>query len=569
MYREYVKRVPGAMEVAQFVRDPRASLERWRVLVTFRRSHSDAVSHIPPGTGSRGVLLVIPIGDWVSAALQEGFFMKAAQFAGYDIAVCSPPGAWTNRYYHLFGVRRFVDFNAAVARARHAVVPDAADQLLSGVRTFRELLDLEYHGAHVGQFVCSTFVRKMYDGDVQIGERTTRRALHKLLSESLAYVHAAEDVFDAVRPAAVLFLERGYSPFGELFDVAIARSVNVMQWCGSHRENAFMLKRYHRGNTDQHPAALAPSTWSTLERMAWEPSLAQRVRSELAEQYRTGGWFSEVGTQFRVREMDRERIRALLALDPSKKTVVVFSHLFWDATFFWGEDLFTNYREWFTETVRAACRNDRVQWVLKLHPSNIVKLARDGYAGELVEKQAIREAIGTLPSHVRVLEPDTPISTWSLYSAIDYAVTVRGTVGIEAALFGVPVLTAGTGRYDHHGFTIDSESRVEYLQRLAYIESIPRLTPEQIERAEKFAYGTFCLRPCRVLSIQYGHRHDATATLDVKYRIHTPDDLNRARDIAAVSEWMCGNAEDFSASDTPSASVSVADAATAVGGHLA
>lgn len=546
MLRDYVKRIPGAVEVVRFAQHPRETTARWRALAEFRREYGAAFAYVPPDVGRRGTMLIMnPIGDWVAAVLQEGFFIKAAQLAGYDIAVVTNRDAWANRYHRLFGVRRFLDLDDVVARAQQMVDPYVVPSLLAGVRTFHDLLRLEYRGVHVGQLVASTFVRRRYVGDVACEDPAVRQAIMGPLHTSLVTVHAAETVFDSIRPHAALFNERAYSPHGEFFSTAIRRGVPVVQWCGSHRESAFMLKRYHAGNTGDHPASLSNATWATLERTPWNSTFGTRVREELGEQYGTGQWFSEVGTQFRAQEADHERVKEILHLDPSKKVAVVFSHMFWDATFFFGDDLFTNYREWFLETVRVACRNDRVQWILKLHPANVVKLARDGYRGELVERQAIRDAVGALPPHVHILDPDVPLSTWSLLAAVDYAVTVRGTVGIEAALFGIPVLTAGTGRYDRHGFTVDSTSRVEYLNRLARIEDIPRLTAEQVERAEKFAYATFCLRPCRVSSIQYVHRRDAAATLDVTYHVHTPDELLRAHDFAAVSEWMRGDAEDF------------------------
>lgn len=546
MLREYLKQIPGAVEAVRFMQHPRATAARWRAFEEFRRAHGAAVSYLPPDLGHRGTLLIVnPLGDWVPAVLQEGFFIKAAQLAGYDIAVVTNRGAWVNRYHRLFGVQRFLDLDDVVARARQMVDPHVAPSLLAGVRTFHDLLHLEYRGVHVGQLVASTFVRRRYEGDVACEDPAVRQAIMGPLQASLVTVHAAETMFDSIRPHVALFNERAYSPYGEFFSTAIRRGVPAVQWCGSHRESAFMLKRYHAGNIGDHPASISAATWSQFARRPWYRDDAQRIRDELGEQYETGRWFSEVGTQFRAQGAEPGRIRELLRLDPHRKIAAVFSHMFWDATFFFGDDLFMNYREWFMETVRAACRNDRVQWILKLHPANMVKLARDGYHGELVERQAIRDAVGALPPHVHILDPDVPLSTWSLLAAVDYAVTVRGTVGIEAALFGIPVLTAGTGRYDRHGFTVDSTSRVEYLNRLARIEDIPRLTAEQVERAEKFAYATFCLRPCRVSSIQYVHRRDAAATLDVTYHVHTPDELLRAHDFAAVSEWMRGDAEDF------------------------
>ena len=64
----------------------------------------------------------------------------------------------------------------------------------------------------------------------------------------------------------------------------------------------------------------------------------------------------------------------------------------------------------------------------------------------------------------RLLEPDTDISTWSLFDVTDFGVTIRGSIGFELPCFGKPALTAGTGFYSGRGFTVDSETADEYLR---------------------------------------------------------------------------------------------------------
>ncbi len=70
--------------------------------------------------------------------------------------------------------------------------------------------------------------------------------------------------------------------------------------------------------------------------------------------------YSVVGTQFEKSIVDATRLRERFDLDRSKKTAFIFPHILSDSALFWGKCLFPNYEEWFVETVRAACANDRV-----------------------------------------------------------------------------------------------------------------------------------------------------------------------------------------------------------------
>ena len=56
-----------------------------------------------------------------------------------------------------------------------------------------------------------------------------------------------------------------------------------------------------------------------------------------------------MGTQFDKVFPTRDELTGRLGLDPGLRTALVFPHIFWDGTFFWGHDLFPNYEAFFAE----------------------------------------------------------------------------------------------------------------------------------------------------------------------------------------------------------------------------
>jgi hypothetical protein len=119
-------------------------------------------------------------------------------------------------------------------------------------------------------------------------------------------------------------------------------------------------------------------------------------------------------------------------------------------------------------------------------------------------------------------------------------------VGIESAVFGVPVVTAGTGRYDRRGFTLDSSTREEYLERLATLEKTPPLSAGQIELAERYAYGVFLGRPLTLSSMSLEYARDGKATPKVKVHCQTRDQWLASPDVRKLSAWLSdGNLEDM------------------------
>lgn len=542
--KSQVRKLPGIHTAIFFIREPRHELKCWQEYWQFRRRYGAVMSNrgMQPRRGR--VLVVNQVGNWAAAVHAEGWLIKAYQARGYEPIVVTTRGVWANRYYRLFGVRSFVYLEEELECATNHV-PASGMATVPHFSSFADLMAYEYRHVKVGKYVCSSLIRAMHAGSVEVTEPATQQRIALMLRQTMTTVVAVERIYDRYQPQAMLCLERGYTPFGEFFDLAINRGLNVIQWCGCHRETSLMFKRYHRGNTDHHPAALSDTTWQWLTTVPWSAAAGNRVRHELLAQYASGNWFSEVGTQFFGQIMERDKIIAALGLDPQKKIAVIFSHLFWDATFFWGEDLFADYQEWFIATIKAAAANPAVQWIVKVHPANVVKLHRDGYQGELVEKLAIRQAIGSLPSHMHILEPTTPISTYSLLSVMDYCLTVRGTIGIESALFGVRVCTAGTGRYDRRGFTVDSDSCAEYLDRLAHLTDYPPLTPSQREQAEKFAYGTFLLRPYNPVGMEMHYGKTKDAPLSVHYQLGSSADRAAARHAwQELGHWLVDSTDE-------------------------
>ena len=388
-------------------------------------------------------------------------------------------------------------------------------------------------------------MRETRSGSFDLESPAIRRSLANALDRSIQCASSARSLLNKINPQALVLVDRGYSPSGELFDLCIARDIPVFTWNAAHRDNSLILKRYSRINMDSHPSSLSECTWGHLKTLPWSAQNSERVIQELENCYTSGEWYGEVGTQFNKKAVAKADLVMQLGLNSSLKTAVIFPHIFWDATFFWGTDLFQNYEDWFIETVKAACQNKSVNWVIKVHPANIVKNYRDGVNIEYSELTAIREKIGELPSHVKLLGADTDISTLSLLKAVDYCVTVRGTTGIEAACLGVSVLTAGTGRYDRLGFTFDSTSREQFLERLGDIQNIPRLTSEQKELGLKHAWGVLIGRPVSLHMYKTKYKNTKGADLEIKFEFSSHEELRQLPDVIAVASWINSETEDF------------------------
>lgn len=538
--------LPAAVTLRRIIRlllSPRALWQgwgRWREYWEVKQRYGPVLRPSPYGRLDRRALIFgMGMLDYIKVELA---LLKSLQLAGYRTVVLL---GWRHplhaRYYELAGAEKVLQWNEFAPTVDGRTVNAA----MAGIRSTGQLLEFEHEGARAGRFAAAGSLRSLRIGNLDLESGEVRPFVAQRLLDAMNSAAAAGELIHWVKPHLAIFVDRGYTPQGELFDRCLAAGVDTVTYNAAHKNNCLIFKRYTPQTRDTHPSSLSFDSWDRLRRIEWTDSHRQRLRDEIYTNYAKGEWYNEVGTQFHKRIVPQSELIRRLRLDPAKKTAVIFSHIFWDATFFWGRDLFANYEEWFVGTVRAACANSSVNWIVKVHPANVTKNRRDGVTGEPSEMTAVRQYIGELPPHIALIPADSDINTYSLFDMMDYCLTVRGTIGIEAASFGISVLTAGTGRYDHLGFTCDSETREEYLAKLARIADIPPLSPAQRELAERFAYGVFLLRPLPLESVTLEYQQDSRASICSRFRVETPEEWARALDLRALADWFRSDREDF------------------------
>jgi hypothetical protein len=495
------------------------------------------------------VALVVSLTDWPYQLKIEGMLLKSLELEGYRPVVLTSAAirSRARRYLDVFG------FDELVTVDEYAVSPDepdlreAARRVLAEAPTVQRLKALRFHDAYVGRHVLSSISRGQLKGSIDLVDPGARRVLETLLPQSMALCVASERLLAAVDPEIVIFNEARYAGYGPIFETALQQRRNVVQFVHAFSDDALVFKRYTAETSRFHPRSLSEESWREVAGGPW----TAEMETELAEQFELRYAGKDLLSR-RLHEQTKRRtvdeLRAELSLDAGRQTAVVFSHVLWDANLFYGDDLFEDQGEWLVETVREAVENPDVDWVVKLHPANVWKLRHENRSGELFEVKAIREAVGTLPPHVKLLAPDTEISTVSLFELADWGITIRGTVGVELPCFGVPVITAGTSHYSNRGFTVDPSTADEYRRTLRDITAVAALGDEQIELAKKHAHALFCRRPLHFSSFRttmeplerMGHLLDHNLELTLR----DADDLRRAPDLQTFARWAIERPDD-------------------------
>jgi hypothetical protein len=541
---------PVAASASRLVTAPRAEAAALRDLArTWAETRFIREHRFPSSDGP--LALIFSVGDAIPTLKLEALFALALRQSGWRVGVVlgSRRDDRARSYHRAFGASEFVYLDEVpVAEEALRRADDSVRTLLAGDLSVRDIKTWSFEGAWIGSQVLSWVGRIAHKTAIDFGAPELRAALSDELRRGVRGVLRARALIDRLRPTLGVANEVNYAQWGPLVDRTIALGGSVIQFVQPWRDDALFLKRLVPETRRMHPASVSPGTFAAIDAEPWTAQKEQELDAIFADLY-GGKWVRQRVNQQNTARFDPGAVVKELGLDPAKKTAAVFSHVLWDANLFWGEDLFEDYGEWFVETLRAAAANDRVNWIVKLHPANRWKRDLDGVDTELAELALIRRHLGTLPAHVKLVLPETKISADSLYPVIDWGVTVRGTIGMELPCFGIPALTAGTGRYSGLGFTEDSDSREEYLARLARIEAIARLGPEAILRAKKHAHAVFTRRPWLMKSMRctftLPYRPNYPLNQNVELMAKSIAEIDAAGDLRAWAEWAVSDRLDY------------------------
>ena len=341
----------------------------------FIRRYADTFGSVrtEPQSDAKRVLV---IGGGVSGRIEvELCLVKALELAGWRsmpllIEATLPQNKGLDAYYSLLSstaVHSWLDYYEP------ATFRDKAETVVYGVRSLEELLEFRVGAVRVGGHAVSTARRQFGAGTLDLHDEIIRTRLIDCLAASMASAAAIERLVRELRPSLVLTEDTAYTPRGEILDTCVQVGIPVVRWYTAHKTDALMLKRYSSANRDHDINSLSDASWRLAREMDWSADRSEKLKRELTIGYVRKDWYNEDGAQFNKRQLDINAVRNRLGLDPRKKTAIIFPHVAWDASFGRGEDLFANYDEWLIETVQAACANEELQWVVRIHPGHAGK----------------------------------------------------------------------------------------------------------------------------------------------------------------------------------------------------
>ena len=269
--------------------------------------------------------------------------------------------------------------------------------------------------------------------------------------------------------------------FGAIYMAARFRGTSVVTYeFGEQRERMWVAQdaEVMRQDTSALWGALGRTELTNSERRELETMFGAR---------RSGEQWGQFARQWQSAPSQGARSAAeQLDLDLSHPVAVLCTNVVGDSLAL-NRQLFTSgMAEWLAVTAKNFEALDGAQLVVRVHPGEMLGAGHPS-------TEIVRSALPDMPSHVKLVGPDSDINTYDLIQLADLGLVYTSTVGLEMAMAGIPVVVAGDTHYRGKGFTIDPHTVEDYLAMInrAMSSGEEKLNEDQRELAARYAYRFF------------------------------------------------------------------------------
>jgi hypothetical protein len=481
---------------------------------------------VPPKPTGKKIVFNNVHGTYLEALYKEAGIAKALQLRGHEVkmllcggtqtactalfTISIPPNQgmcrnckyFSKKFFDIVGLPYATYFDYLSSQEIQAI-KDKVSKL-----SLDECKNYVHKNVNIG-FHATTSVQRFYKGsDPEKSKYSYVTMFRTQLVNAIISVDVAEKVVSREKPDRLYTSHGCYSNFGSFSEYFNRKGIRTTVWYTGYKKNSLILDfdKLHpyflRYVTARKRKTLTPDEEKELDTYL---NLRTNATSESGDTYLYG---------FSSEDHD---LRKQFNVDQYDKTIIVFPNVPWDISLLNADKAYNDVYTWISETIKLFQDKPNIQLIIKIHPSEVAVME---------SAQTVMDYINTtfpqLPSNISVIPPDTTISPYALLPLTDVGVVFNGTIGLEMAIIGIPVIVVGNTHYGDKGFTYDVASKKDYEKLL--FEDIPKLSVQKIRQARLYGYFYFIKSyvPLNILAYKSFLNHG--------WNINSFDDIAKGKD---------------------------------------
>jgi hypothetical protein len=433
-------------------------------------AQASALRQNAPKAGTKKIFVFATLHFWIEHAAVMGLALAAQ---GHNVTLgFLPYGDW-QKPVNLFDLRRQNIYARKVL------------EMAAPVMNSQSLLPKSSNSSPLAGFLAEAVEQvTIYDTQytLQVEEVDTSSAVYKLRYErNSEAARAMVSWLQAGKPDLLIVPNGTIQELGVAYRVARELKIPVVTYeFGDQRQRIWLAQNGEvmRQETD--------AMWAARGELPVAPGELERLHALFAARQRGALWENFARPWQDTPALGGEQARAALGLD-NRPLVLLATNVLGDSLTL-GRNIFSrSMAEWISRTVQYFAGRPDVQLVIRVHPGEVLTHGQS-------MASVVREVLPRLPEHIRLIGPKEKVNTYDLVDVADLGLVYTTTVGMEAAMNGLPVIVAGQTHYRGRGFTLDPDSWVTYFKILGQVLDNPqahRLSRAQVERAWEYAYRFF------------------------------------------------------------------------------
>jgi len=179
-------------------------------------------------------------------------------------------------------------------------------------------------------------------------------------------------------------------------------------------------------------------------------------------------------------------IQKELSLNSDSKLITLFTNVESDSTAMGQNLAYIHMFDWVASVIDFVISEKNIDLIVRAHPGES-KVPSDLKARSPISERILRK-YKNLPNHIKLIGPESNVSSYSLAQMSDIPMVYTSTLGLEFALMGIKPWIAATPYYSGKGFSVDIKSHEEFVNLVKFENINPTLDKKAIDFAIKVAY---------------------------------------------------------------------------------
>jgi len=318
----------------------------------------------------------------------------------------------------------------------------------------------EYEGIKLGEEVYASVLRATFRGTIPESPIYSKLVRRYIYSSLVMYI-AIKKAYKELKPDRIVLIHGVYLTHGISARVGVSMGIPVVVMGGGGiRKNTVIMchgETYHKQLISESNKVWENSIISAAER--------NKVLNYATEKRSNGGSVDYLNYHPNPIN-DIDKIFKECGIDNERPIVSVYTNVLWDAQIFYSDNIFFGMIDWLVKTIELLGKNKNIWGVIRIHPAE----KKGGIPTSEPIMEIIKKRFKTLPDNVRIISPDSNISSYALANCSIASIIYGTKMGLEIALMGVPLIICGETFSRNKGYGIELRSLTQYEELIEGIQ---------------------------------------------------------------------------------------------------